>query len=483
MDTLRVALILMTVQRYFSMALNFAMVAIVSRLLRPEEIGLAVIGTTIAALAVSAREFAALTFLVQKKDLTAHDVRAAFSVLVLVTGIVSAGLIISAPWIASEYAEPMLVPFLHVVSVALIVELIAAPVVALLQRNMRFGKVALITTLQIGSSAVMTVWFAMAGLSSMSYAWAWLVSATMSGLIALYLWRDYSIYRPVFSGWREMLTFGGYNGANQFLYRVYESVPYIVLGRIVSMHAVGLYNRAMTICQLPDKVFLSGIIAVALPAFSARAREAGSLKAPYLRGVSYITAVMWPAQVIVAILAHPIILVLLGSQWTGAVPVVQIVALAFMFAFSAELNYPVLIAMGAIRATFTRALIAWPISTVALCLGAFVGLKAMALSLLFAVPFQAVVSIFAVQNCIELKWSEIFAALKGSILVTLITAAGPLAVVASAGLRFDLSIPAGLGAGMLAAVGWLLGLWLTRHPLAQEIANSATLLRASLANR
>ena len=483
MDVLRLALILMTVQRYFSMAVNFTMVAVISRLLRPEEIGIAVIGSTIAALAVSTREFAAMAFLVQKKDLTTHDVRAAFSVLALVTGFVAAGLSISAGWIASAYDQPMLVPFLHVVSVALVLELVSAPIVSLLQRNMQFGKVALITTLQVGSSAGMTVWFAMEGLSSMSYAWGWLVSAAASGLIALYLWRDYSIYRPVLKGWREMLTFGGYNGANQFLYRIYESVPYMFLGRIISMDAVGLYNRAMTICQVPDKVFLSGIIAVALPAFSARAREAGSLKAPYLRGVSYITAVMWPAQVIVAILAHPIVLVLLGSQWTGAVPVVQIIALALMFAFSAELNYPVLIAMGAVRTTFTRALIAWPVSTAALCVGAFFGLKVMALSLFFAVPFQAVVSVYAVRNCIDLRWLEIFAAVRSSIVVTLFAAAGPLAVVAFAGFRFDLSVPVGLGAGGLAAIGWLVGLWLTRHPLAHEIANSVTILRASLVSR
>ena len=41
MNTVRIAVILMTLQRYFALVVNFAMVAIVSRLLRPEEFGLA----------------------------------------------------------------------------------------------------------------------------------------------------------------------------------------------------------------------------------------------------------------------------------------------------------------------------------------------------------------------------------------------------------------------------------------------------------
>jgi O-antigen/teichoic acid export membrane protein len=483
MDAVRVSLILMTGQRYFAMVVNFAMVAIVSRLLRPEEIGLAVTGTIIAGLAMSAREFAAMTFLVQKKDLTTLNIRTAFSVLALVTLIVALGLSLSAGLIAWAYDEPALQPFLYVVSVALILELIAAPILSLMQRNLQFGKVALISALQVGSGALTTVLLALAGFSAMSYAWAWLVSAAASALLAACLWRDYAIFNPTREGWREVLSFGGYSGVNQVLYRIYESVPYMVLGRVASMDAVGIYNRAMTICQLPDKVFLSGIIAVALPAFSARARETGSLKAPYLRGVSYITAVMWPAQVTLAILAHPIVLVLLGPQWTAAVPVVQIVALAMMFAFSAELNYPVLIASGAVRATFTRALIIWPVSCVVLSAAAFGGPMAMALSLFLVVPFQAAVTIYAVRKCIGMDWAELLAAARPSLTVTLFAAAGPLAIVAWSGFSFALSIPAGISAGALAACGWIAGLWLTRHPLLGEIANSATLLRSALANR
>jgi len=473
----------MTVQRYFGMVVNFATVAVVSRLLLPEEIGLAVIGSSITIIAMSAREFASTNFLVQKKDLSQADIRAVFSVLAVVTGVVSVGLSLAAPWIAAAYGEPSLAPYLRVTALATFLEIAAALVTALMQRNMAFGKVAMITALQVGSGALATIAFAMAGFSAMSYAWAWLISAACSGLLAVYLWRDLSVFAPVAKGWGEMLTFSFYSGANQFLYRLYESLPYLFLGRLISMDAVGLYNRAMTLCQLPDKVFLTGVMAVGLSAFSAEARKEGSLKQPYLRAVSYMTALHWPALTTIAILAHPIVEILLGSQWTGAVPLVQIISLALLFSSTAELNYPVLVALGAIRATFWRAIIIWPVSAAVVSIAALWGLKVMALSLFFVVPFQAYVSIYPVRSRLELRWRELWDSTRKSFIVTLFSMTGPLAVTALAGFRFDLPIHWGLGAGMLAAAGWMAGLWLTNHPLLEEIARISILIRHSRLGR
>lgn len=469
MNSLRVSVILMTVQRYYAMALNFIVMAIASRILRPEEIGLALVGSLIAITALSIREFASTHFLVQKSELTNEDKRAATSFLALITMIGVAALAFSAPWIASAYDEPQLKPYLWIVCICAVLEFIVTPVLGLLQRDMEFVKVAVITTIQATMTAVFTVACALMGFSTMSFAWAWFAAALSGAIIALYYWRDYSIFRPLMRGWRGIIVFGWYYGANQMLARIYEAVPSLLLGRFISVGAVGYYNRAMQICQLPEKVFLSGLLAVAVPAFSAKQRDNQSLKGPYLRGISYITALQWPTLVTIAILAHPIVDILLGSQWYETAPIIQIVALALLFSFTFHLNFPILIALGALRDLFIRALIVWPISAVALSIGAYFGLKVMALCLFIATPVQAVVAIKAVRRHVAISWTEIFLALRLSTIVTLCCAAGPLAVIAGLDFRFDLSIVEGIGLGALAGLGWLAGLWLTKHPLLDEV--------------
>jgi O-antigen/teichoic acid export membrane protein len=479
MGGVRSSVILMTVQRYYTMVLNFFTLAVVSRLLRPEEVGVALTGSLIALMALSLRDFASNNFLVQKPDLTQEDRRAAFSVLALITLITVATLALAAPWIAQAYGEPILVPYLRLVCVCAGVELMVLPVLGLLQREMAFGRVAVVTTIQVTSGAIITLACAAAGFSSMSFAWAWFASSVSAAVASLYLWKDRSIFRPIAKGWRAVLTFGGYYGVNQMLARVYETVPSLILGRAISMGAVGYYNRALQVCQLPDKVFLSGAMAVAVPAFSARARENSSLREPYLRGISYITALHWPALTCTAILAHPIVDVLLGSQWQETAPIIQIMAIAYLSAFAFLMSYSVLVALGAMRDLFLRALVLWPVSATIVSVGAWFSLTAMALCMLIALPFQAYVTITAVRKHIELSWADIFLALKKSFIVTLFSAAGPIAVVASGGFDMDLSVLSGVIAGLLAAPGWVMGLWLMKHPLWEELMRGAEFVRTT----
>jgi O-antigen/teichoic acid export membrane protein len=292
----------------------------------------------------------------------------------------------------------------------------------------------------------------------------------------LYFWRDISLFHPTLKRWRDMIAFGGYTGTNVILARFYETVPSLVLGQ-TAKNAVGFFDRSKTICDLPEKVFLSGFIAVSLPAFSAELRAKNGLKTPYLKALNYITVLLWPALVCVAILADPIVAILLGAQWGETVPIVRIVALAWLFTFSSGANFAVLTASGAIKAIFVRALITWPASAVILASCAYFGLKVMALGFFIVVPFQALVAIQAVRQQIPMSWGELVSTLKKSFWVTLFTASGPLAMVALIGFRFDFSILQGILAGLLAGVGWLAGLWMTGHPFLDEIFHVATALR------
>jgi O-antigen/teichoic acid export membrane protein len=478
MNAVRTAVILMTLQRYLVMVMNFATLAVVSRLLRPDEIGVAVVGSSVAVIVMAVREYATTGYLVQKKDLTDHDVRAAFSVLALVTGVAAAGLALAAPWVAAVYGKPLLQTYLQVVALAALLEAAAMPILSLLQREMAFRKVAIITSFQVFTGSLGTIALAFMGAGAMSYAWGWLSGAACSTVLAFTFWRDFSVFRPVLRGWRAMLVFGGYSGTNQVLYRIYEMGPSLVLGRFVSMDAVGLYNRSMAICQLPDKVFLSGVVAVSVAAFSAKAREEHCLKEPYLRAMSYVTALQWPALLVLALLAYPIVQLLLGSQWTAAAPVIQILALAWAISFSFEINYPVLVALGRMRDVFLRGLIAWPVSAAILAAGAAFSLHAMAFSFFLALAFQAVLSLRIVRERLSLSWRDFFGALGKSAVVTAFAGAGPLAVIALAGFNFQLSIMEGVAAGAVAGLGWLTGIWLTDHPLRQEIVSILAILWA-----
>jgi O-antigen/teichoic acid export membrane protein len=318
------------------------------------------------------------------------------------------------------------------------------------------------------SAAISTITLAWAGFGYMSFAWGWLSGAAAGAVAAFALRGDIRLFKPCLDNVRDMVRFGGFNGMNSILFQLYDSLPYLAFGRILSLEAVAFYNRSMMICLLPNKLVLGGVTSVIFPTFSAAARDGRDLKRPYLTAIQYITGFQWPSYVVLAILAHPVVVLLLGEQWLPAVPLVRIMAVASLFSFAFELNYPVLVALGGIRDLFRRSLIAWPISGLVLIGAAFYGLTALACGLLIVVPFQAFLSLHFVRRRVSIAASEIANALWKSAIVTAASAAGPAAVVilhGSAVLNFQATVLA----ACLSGIGWLLALRLTRHPLYYEV--------------
>ena len=314
-SVVRRALAVSAAAQYLRIAIRLASMALVVRLLTPSEVGVAVIGTAIMTIALGLREFASSEFLIQRHEIGRDDIRTSFTLVFVMTALMTAAIFVVAPWVGGLYGEEKLASFLRITAVAGLIEAVSLPILALLRRDMAFGAVASIQTASATVTAVATAWLAFAGFSYMSYAWAAVAAAAASTALAFYFRPDLSILRPAFKSWANVLTFGGYNGASFVINRIYESLPSLVLGYLLPHAAVGLYNRASVVSDIPDKVVLTSVFSVAFPALAAEVRAGRSLKEPYLRSLGFITVFYWPAQVLLALLAYPVVMLFLGPQW------------------------------------------------------------------------------------------------------------------------------------------------------------------------
>jgi O-antigen/teichoic acid export membrane protein len=458
-----------TGEQYLRLAINFISIAAISRLLTPTEIGVSVIGTGIVLIALGLREFATSDFLIQRQAITLDDVRASFTVVFLLTILIAIAMYLVAPWLGSFYGEEKLARFLRIAAVAGLIEAISLPIRGLLRRDMAFGALALINTASAAATAVTTIVLALAGFSYMSVAWALVAAAITTTFLSFYCRPDPSILRPAFKSWGNVLSFGGYNGASFVINQTYLALPQLVLGHVLPHAAVGLYNRAQMVSDIPDRVVLTGVFSVAFPALATEIREGRGLKEPYLRALGLITVVYWPALVLLALLAHPVVSLILGRQWGEVVPLLQVMAIAGLAWFPVMLTSPVLLAVGANRDRVMADLIGRSVSALLLCAAAWVGIMAMAASKLVTLPFQMILSFHYVRRHVAFSGRELASALWKSVAVTAGSAAGPLSVAALSGWSLELSVTASAAALFLAALGWMLAALVTQHPVLLEI--------------
>src|SRR5262245_19408598 len=114
MTDIRRALAFVTTANYFGLAVRFALLTAVARLVTPHEMGVSVVGLGATAIAFSLRDFATFDFIIQRKDLAREDVRTVFTILFAITALVATVFLTLAPLIARYYGEDGLTKFFYV---------------------------------------------------------------------------------------------------------------------------------------------------------------------------------------------------------------------------------------------------------------------------------------------------------------------------------------------------------------------------------
>ncbi len=474
MVRIRRAVLFTLAERYTNLVVNFLLITIVSRLLSPAEIGISIVGATIVGIIEIVRDIPS-PYLVQERELSRDDVATAFTCMLLMSLAFGAILFASSGLIGRIYGDDSLIPYCRVLAIGLLPGSFERPIIALMRRNMAFDQLAVINVSGAVVNMIVTVVLAFAGFSFMSFAWATLASSGTVAILAFAFQRDLRIFRLCLSKWRRALALGAYSGAWGITYQFPEFTSYLLLGQFLRIEAVGLYNRARIVNDLPGRVLLSGLAPVAFPALAAEARAGRSLIEPYLLALAIVSALYWPAFVMLAVLAKPIVMILLGKQWVGIVPLVQIIAIANLFSVSRPLTQPILTALGAVRELWLSAVIVLPVGLILTSVGASFGLEALAWSLVLRAPIDAGVELLFIRRHARWTWGEFFAALQKSAVVAMCTAALP-AVLLHTGAEFTTAVSLAV-AVPTAMAGWVAGLYLTAHPLANELTLVAAAVR------
>lgn len=464
MSGLRKAVLFASAELYCVLGANFLIAVLTSRLMPPGDIGIAVIGGAIVAVVTALREYATPNFLIRNPDVSPESLRGPLTGIILANVVLVTGLALGAPLFGLLYADTRLTSYLQVVAAGLMVEAFASPVVAVLRREMDFSKASIVGIVCAAVTAVTTISMAAAGFGSISFAWGVFFGTSSGALTAAAIRPRFWLFRPTLASSGAMFTFGGYNGTNSLLRQLCDSVPYLVLGQVLSPESVAYYHRALMLSQLPGKLLLGGVEAIMIPHLSAQARGNRCLASPFLQAVELTTALYWPALIVLAVLAHPIVLVLYGPSWLASAPLLQIIALAALFLFIGKLDVAVFIATGGLPDLLKRSVIVFPTCTAISTCSALFGVVPLALSNWLSYPLQLGFSLLFIKRQISFSWPELVAPLMRSAFVSIMSAIGPVSIIAAFWPRIP-TVGATCLAFALALAGWLLAIRLSDHAL------------------
>ncbi|NDP41119.1 MAG: lipopolysaccharide biosynthesis protein [Aromatoleum sp.] len=474
MSKIRRALALSFLQNYATTLIQFVASLIVARLLTPAEFGTFSVAMVLVAVAQVLRDFGVADYIAQERDLTVDKIRTA-SALAMVTGFGLAAVLLLVAWPASIfYREAGVAKVMSVLAISFMLIPFGTVTMAWVRRNLDFGKILVVRLASaiVGSST--TVMLAFAGFSYMSMAWGLLAGSIVTILLALrYRPRDWP-WRPSLRHMREVFRFGAWSSGTAIVIEVARGVPDLIIGRVISLVAVGFYGRANTILDIVYRVFTSAVYTVAAPYFAEKNRAGGDLRQGFCNTVRYLTALVWPALAAVGILAPELIALLYGSQWLPSVDLVRIIVLGNMLYVPYLLWSTFYTGLGRLRPAFNVLLFTLICRVAVLIVAAPFGLIAVTI----AMSAMSLVSVAASQ----VSLSRVFGISLGAIL----RAAGPSLAIAVPSIAITLlatvlsrgqHLP-GWAVIVIAAATtlpvWLAMVFAVRHPIAHDVRRILT---------
>jgi len=476
----RKSLLYSFLDRYVALFVSVLSSMILARLLSPAEIGVYSV-TMVLLLYVSVmRDMGAGQYLVQVKELTADRVRAVWAVQ-LGLGLLFALIVLatSVP-VAHFYSEPRMKPILWVVALNYAVNPFGSITYAWLMREMRFQSVALMRASAAVAGAVVSVVLAWQGAGAISMAYGSLASTVTNALLAVLMRPRGYPWLPGLKEVRSVLQFGTRLTGSTVLEAVSGSAPELLLGKLQSLTAVGLFSRANGLVTMYQRLFIDAVAAVCLPWFSAQHRENGAIAPQFLKAIDYVSVLGWSFCLSMFFLAHPVVRVLYGDQWDSAVIMVRLLSLAMMFLVPSVLCHQALMASGGVGLLAPLALRNTLTSVICVALGAGSGhLEAVGWAAMLASALNAHRMLDATLKQIDLGWSKALAQLVRGLLVAVCTASAPAAAFFIWGAAPQVQVWPLLFGGIGAVACFLAAIFLIRHPIRVEVESVLGRLRGS----
>lgn len=301
---------------------------VLARLLEPSDFGLIAIVMTLVNFLDIFRDFGLSAAIQQERVISDRQWQSLYWLSAAFGTVLALALAVSAPVIASVFDDGRLVLLVLVVSPTLLVNGLMIPLQAKVQRDLKFG------TLAVADVAMMLTGVPAGILAALLGAGVWsLIVMTGVGLAARFVVLSraarFPVGRPRIG--REALGTVGVGGnilGSQVINYLARNADNIIIARYLSPAVLGQYSRAYALFLLPMSQVNGALVRVALPVLG-RLQDDPERFRRYIRAALMVIGyVALPVYVVAAALAQPFFGVLLGPGWSQAATLFALLAVA-----------------------------------------------------------------------------------------------------------------------------------------------------------
>ena len=460
--------------QYCLFALQFVTSVIISRFfLLPEEVGLFSVALAAAMILSIIQDFGLTRYIGGHPTADEATLRSCM-VIAIVFAFILVATIVGLAWpVAAFYAEPRLGPILALIGLSYLFVPWSIVPLALISRRLDFKRAFAVNISGAIASSAVALTLAALGFSAESLAWAMIAQAVTRSVVAQIACPT-PIHLPTsLTNLRAILGFGSASTVLYFSGGIGMRTPDMIVGRLLGMASAGLFSRGAALAGHLHVLVAGAVSSVYYPAFARLSDEGADLGPYYERVVAAHGAIVWPAMVLLAVLAEPVVLLLYGEAWADAAPLLAWVAIAECFFVAVPLHMDLPILLGRLRQLIAVNFADTALSVATLVAGAMIGLQEAAASRIAYGLGWFFLYVFWIQRLVGFNWPAMLRIYVSSAILALLCAAPAIWAVTWWRTPATLGLDGIAVAAIASAAVWLAAVFVLRHPARSDLVGTA----------
>lgn len=334
------------VERFSTVGIQFLLNIIIARILSPADYGIIGMLTIFLSISQCLIDSGFSAALIQSKNRQDNDYGTVFLFNLFISISLYVILYLAAPVISRFYDQEILINVLRVVGLNLIISSLSNVQRAILTINIDFKTQSFVTIPSAILSGIIGVIMARNGLG----VWALVAQTLTNGFFMTFLFWILSKdrFRIVFdiSSFKRLGGFGIKLMFSSLLNTAYNNLYGLLIGKKYQAEDLGYYTRAEQFSVFPATIITDVVTRVAFPMLCKNQDNKAELSRVYTSFVRSSCFIMFPLMFGLAILAKPIVVILLTEKWVSISLMMSILALDCLFAPITRINLQLLQAVG-----------------------------------------------------------------------------------------------------------------------------------------
>ncbi len=364
--------------------LSFVVYIGLARMLNPRAFGLvSIAGIYIAFIQVFVTQGFS-SAIIQRKDLAEQHLNSAFWIAIATASLFCGLSLLLADAIAHSFREPSVAPIIKWLSLSFMLYALSAVPTAILNRELRFGTLAIRSLLAIGAGGATGLLLALTGAGVWSLVGQQLVGATLGCLCLWWAvpWRPH--LQISIQHLRDLYRFSISLTGNELLWFFSQKSDQTVVGYGWGSVALGPYSIASRVVNLLHDATVGPSQSVVFPALSRLQSDSVRLASALYQFCEISSFILLPLFIGLAAVAQELVPVLFGAKWIVAVPLVQILGFYGATRVLLSFMHPLMLAKGRVGSYLVMNIILSSLTFISCVSVVRFGPKAVALAMVFS---------------------------------------------------------------------------------------------------